>query len=175
MAATDISPNSDNYTVYTGILKWTPEGGSERDVGNVSEFAITITPTRLPHFNARGGVSGVSFQDSNPVIRVAASVAIKMDEITAANLQMALLAGRTEGPPIHLDILTSANLKGAFELDGTNTQGAKVKVILPSCSIAPSAAIGFINPTAWAEISLVAEIYGDPSTGSFGTLDWAYE
>jgi hypothetical protein len=175
MAATDLSPNSDNYTVYTGILKWTPEGGSQRDCGNVSEFALTITPTRLPHFNARGGVSGVSFQDSNPVIRAAASVAITMDEITAANLQLALLAGRTEGPPIHLDIFTNANVRGAFELDGTNVQGAKVKIILPSCSIAPSAAIGFINPTAWAEIKLTAEVYGDPTTGSFGTLDWAYE
>lgn len=174
MAATDLSPNVDNYAVYTGILKWTPEGGAQRDCGNVSEFALTLTATRLPHFNSRGGVGGVSFQDANPVIRMAGSVAITMDELTAANLQMALLAGRTEGPPIHLEIGTNPNIRGAFELDGTNVIGAKVKVILPDVSIAPAAAIGFINANAWGEIKLVAEVYGDPDTGSFGSLDWAY-
>lgn len=174
MPATDVSPNTDNYAVYTGILKWTPTGGEQRDVGNVSEFALTITPTRLPHFNSRGGTGGVAYQDANPVIRQTASVAITMDEMTAANLQMALLAGRTEGPPIHLEIGTDPNITGAFELDGTNAIGAKVKVTLPSVSIAPAAALGFINANAWAEIKLTAEVYGDPDTGSFGSLDWAY-
>jgi|SRR5579862_3071251 len=174
MAATDISPNTDNYAVYTGILKWTPAGGVQRDCGNVSEFALTTTVTRLPHFNARGGIGGVSYQDANPVIRVAMSVAMKMDEITAANLQMALLATRTEGPPIHLEMLNDPNLKGAFELDGTNFQGAKCKLILPNVSVSANAALNFINPTAWAEIALLAEVYGDPVTGSFGSIDWAF-
>jgi hypothetical protein len=174
MAATDLSPNTDNYTVYTGILKWTPLGGAQRDCGNVSEFALTFTATRLPHFSARGGIGGVSYQDANPVIRVALSVAIKMEEITAANLQMALLATRTEGPPIHLELLNDPNIHGTFELDGTNFQGAKVKIILPDVSVSPAAAIGFINPQAWAEITLVAEVYGNKDTGSFGSLDWAY-
>lgn len=175
MPATDLSPNTDNYAVYTGILKWTPAGGAQRDVGNVSEFALTLTATRLPHFSSRGGSSGVSFQDANPVIRMAGSVAITMDEMTASNLQMALLAGRTEGPPIHLEIGTVADIRGAFELDGTNVLGAKVKVILPDVSVAPAAAQSFINANQWAEIKLVAEVYGDPDTGSFGTLDWNIE
>jgi hypothetical protein len=174
MAATDISPNSDNYAVYTGILKWTPAGGAQRDVGNASEFAVTTTVTRLPHFNSRGGIGGVSYQDANPVVRVAMSVSIKLDEATASNLQMAFLATQTPGPPIHLELLNDPNLKGAFELDGTNFQGAKLKLIFPNVSVSSNAAINFINAGAWAEIPLLAEVYGDPVTGSFGSIDWAY-
>jgi hypothetical protein len=172
MAVTDLSPNVDNYAIYTGIVTWTPLGGSPRDMGNVSELQLVWTVTRLPHFNSRGGLGGVSFQDANPVTRIACVATMKMEEMTAANWQLALLAVRTEGPPIHLEIGAAPNIHGTIQLDGTNSQGARLKLILPDVSMNPSAALNFIDANKWAEITLAVEVYADTLTGSFGGCDW---
>jgi hypothetical protein len=167
---TDISPNVENYYVGAGICKWKGEDDSTyRDVGNVSEFAFTSTVTRLKHYSSR---TGTRFKDRDVVTQLDASVAIKMDEITAANLALAVLGTASGSSPIMIEVLTQANKKGAFRLIGTNDIGAKIQIDLPSCLITPSGAIGLINAGTWGELSLTAEVNGDINTGSFGRYAW---
>ena len=173
MAATDLSPNVDNYYVGAGIVKWQagPTGYADpyRDLGNVSKFEFTSTPTRLHHYSSR---VGVRFRDLSVVTQVEATVAMTMDELTAANLAMALLGTEiVTGPPLTVDILNNAEQSGAIRFIGTNRVGAKMQIDLPSCNIAPSGALGFIT-TAWGEIAISCEVNGNINTGSFGRVSW---
>lgn len=170
LGVTDLSPNVENYFVGAGIAKW--KGILDlayRDVGNVSKFEFTSNVTRLKHYSSR---TGTRFKDRDVVTQLDATVALSMEELTAANLALALLGDVSGSGPIMIDILTNANIQGAFRLIGTNDVGAKVQVDLPSCLITPSGAIGLINAGTWGEIQLVAEVNGNIATGSFGRLAW---
>src|ERR1700704_3488690 len=126
MPITDISPDVDNYFVGAGIVKW--KGVLDvayRDVGNVSEFAFTSNVTRLKHYSSR---HGTRFKDRDVVTQVDASVAIKMEEITASNLAMALLGDHAGSNPTMINILNTPDVEGAFRLIGTNDIGAAIQV-----------------------------------------------
>jgi len=90
-----VSPTTAAYYVGTGIITWKGEGDvTARDVGNVNTFSLTPTVERLEHWNHR--VGGIRKKDFSPVVQQAMTVQLVMDEFTAPNLQMALLA--TAGP-----------------------------------------------------------------------------
>jgi hypothetical protein len=170
MAVSELSPQVDNYFIGAGIVKWKGILDADyRDVGNVSKFEFTSTVTRLAHYSSR---VGTRFEDKNVVTQVAAKVALTMEEFTAKNLTLALLGEENAGSPITIDILTNANIQGAFRLIGSNDVGAKCQIDLPSCTLSPTGALGFINAGTWGEIALEADVYGDPVTGSFGRLAW---
>lgn len=85
------SPTTDAYYVGTGQITWKGEGDvTARDVGNVNTFTLTPAVERLDHWNHR--VGGIRKKDFSPVVQQTMTVAMHMDEFTAANLQMALLA-----------------------------------------------------------------------------------
>ena len=173
MAATDLSPNVDNYYVGAGVLKWqagsTGYANPYRDLGNVSKFEFTSTATRLDHYSSR---VGVRFKDKSVVTQVSAIVSMTMDELTAANLAMALLGTETvTGPPLTVDILDNAEQEGALRFIGTNRVGAKMQIDLPLVNITPGGPIGFIS-TAWGELVISGEVMGNITTGSFGRVSW---
>jgi len=90
-----VSPTSAAYYVGTGIITWQGEGDvTPRDVGNVNTFELTPAVERLDHWNHR--VGGIRKKDFSPVVQQTMTVHMIMDEFTAANLQLALLA--TAGP-----------------------------------------------------------------------------
>jgi hypothetical protein len=166
----DLSPDTDHYYVGAGIVKWKGEGdGDYRDVGNVSKFEFTSIVTRLKHYSSR---TGTRFKDADVVTQLDATVAMTMDELTASNLALMVLADASGSGPIMLTMLTAANKKGAFRFIGTNDIGTKMQIDLPSVLITPSGAIGLINAGTWGELALVAEVNGDIVTGSFGRLAW---
>jgi hypothetical protein len=92
---TVVSPDIGNYYVGTGIVTWTPEPTTAvptptaRDVGNVNVFEFTQTATMLDHWNHRGGVRRKDFR---PVTEQSATVHLVMDEWTAENLRLAMMA-----------------------------------------------------------------------------------
>ena len=90
-----VSPTTAAYYVGTGIITWLGEGDvTPRDVGNVNTFELTPAVERLDHWNHR--VGGIRKKDFSPVVQQTMTVHMIMDEFTAANLQLALLA--TAGP-----------------------------------------------------------------------------
>lgn len=171
MPYTELSPNVDNYFIGSGIVKIRQKvpvnEGSYRDVGNVSKFEFTSNVTRLKHYSSR---VGVRFKDKDVVTQVDATLAMVLDEVTAANLQYMLLGSTPSGSPLAMDILTQPDIEVAVRLIGTNDVGAKVQVDLPSVLLTPSGALGLINNGTWGEIPLNADVNGDPTTGSFGRI-----
>jgi len=171
MPYTELSPNVDNYFVGSGIIKIRQISPVDevdyRDVGNVSKFEFTSNVTRLKHYSSR---VGTRFKDKDVVTQVDATLAMVMDEITAANLQYMLLSTNTGTSPVMMDILTQPNLEVAVRMIGTNDVGAKVQVDLPSVLLTPNGALGLINNATWGEIPLTAEVNGDATTGSFGRV-----
>lgn len=90
-----VSPNVNAYYVGTGTITF--KGASDvtpRDVGNVNTFELTPAVERLDHWNHR--VGGIRKKDFSPVVQQTVELHMIMDEFTAANLAMALLA--TTGP-----------------------------------------------------------------------------
>jgi hypothetical protein len=90
-----VAPDIDNYYVGTGVVTWTPEATTAVptptavDVGNVNVFEFNQTATPLDHWNHRGGIRKKDFR---PIVEQSASVRMVMDEFTAHNLKLALLA-----------------------------------------------------------------------------------
>jgi hypothetical protein len=90
-----VSPDVLNYYIGTGIVTWTPEPTTTvptptaLDVGNVNVFEFNQAATPLDHWNHRGGVRKKDFR---PIVEQSATVRMVMDEFTAANLKLALLA-----------------------------------------------------------------------------------
>lgn len=91
-----VSPDVDAYYIGTGTVTWKGEGdATARDVGNVNVFELDLSAVeRLDHWNHR--VGGIRKKDFAPVVQQTMTVHMVMDEFTAKNLQMALLA--TAGP-----------------------------------------------------------------------------
>src|SRR6187399_383349 len=86
-----VSPTTDAYYVGTGIITWKGEDDlTARDVGNVNVFTLTPAVERLDHWNHR--VGGIRKKDFSPVVQQTLTVNMTMDEFTAKNLEMALLA-----------------------------------------------------------------------------------
>jgi len=86
-----VSPTTDAYYVGTGMITWKGEGDTTaRDVGNVNVFTLTPAVERLDHWNHR--VGGIRKKDFSPVVQQTLTVNMTMDEFTAKNLEMALLA-----------------------------------------------------------------------------------
>lgn len=89
------APDVGNYYVGTGVVTWTPEATTAvptptpRDVGNVNVFEFTQAVEMLDHWNHRGGIRK---RDFRPVVQQTATVRMVMDEFTAENLRLALLA-----------------------------------------------------------------------------------
>jgi hypothetical protein len=173
MPITNISPDIDHYIIAQGIVSIKAEGDSDYVLcGNVSEFAYTLTATRLKH---KSSMAGTRFTDADVVTDIDSTVALKMDEATARNMSFALLATtEAEGgsSPILIDIGSQRQIKAAIRLIGTNDVGAKSQIDLPSCRIAPTGALALIGTGTWGEINLQAEVLGDVLTGIFGRYAW---
>src|SRR4051812_41013509 len=165
MDVSNTSPNTFNYAVLKGIVKFQKTGtGSYRDLGNVPEFELTPTVDKLDHFSSR---TGVRSKDRSIVREKSLTIRIVMDEITADNLGMALMGAVTASSPEYVvDVFTLSEITGAVRFVGTNDVGARVQMDLPTVSITPSSSINFISEE-WASIEVTGEVLADVN-GSFG-------
>jgi hypothetical protein len=86
-----VSPTTDAYYMGTGIITWKGEGDvAAADIGNCNTFEITPSMERLDHWNHR--VGGIRIKDFSPIVQQQWTLHMVLDEFTAKNLQMALLA-----------------------------------------------------------------------------------
>lgn len=167
------SPNTVNYFEGTGILKFTPTGGVERDLGNIVSFEITPAVERRDHFSKR---QGTRKKDRSVVTQQSATAVIVMDEITAENLRLLLMSEvveNTDGTNT-LRILSISEITGALTFEGTNDIGNKFDGNFPSVSFGPSGSFSPISDgDDWGQLEVTCELlsteYTDGST-DFGTI-----
>ncbi|KEC73147.1 hypothetical protein RLPCCGM1_c1263 [Rhizobium leguminosarum bv. phaseoli CCGM1] len=162
------SPNPLNYFIGKGIIKFTPTGGVQRDLGNAPEIEITPTIEKLDHFSSR---SGVKKKDRTVVTEKGATIRIVLDEVTAENLAMQLMgevSTSTDGTK-SFRIMSVSEITGRIDFTGTNDVGNKVDIELPNVSFGPS---GSFNPISdeWGQIEITGDILATEYTD--GTSDF---
>ena len=164
------APSIDNYYIGKGKVFWTPDGGAERELGNVPEFEFTPALEKLDHYSSRGGVRT---KDRSVVLEKSATVRIVMEEWSVENLQMTLMGGAAADDGsgnMTFDLLAQDELRGALRFEGANSVGPQVTITLPLVSFKPSSAISPITDE-WGTLELTGEVL--TSAGSFGTVTHA--
>lgn len=164
------SPNILYYSVLKGIVKFTPDGGQETDLGNAPEFELTPTVDKLDHFSSRAGVRS---KDRSVAREKTLQVRIVLDEFSPFNWRMALLgsalvvntAGNNE-----FGIFAESEINGSLTFEGTNDIGAQINLTLPNVSFLPSGSINFISEE-WGTMELTGDVLYDEVSGDFGTAE----
>ena len=161
------APSIDNYYIGKGRVFWTPEGGVERDLGNVPEFEFTPELEKLAHYSAR---SGVRTKDREVVIEKSATLRLVLEEWSVENLALALMGGV---PAANLDgnmefeLLAASEVRGAVRFEGANAIGPQITIQLPLVAFAPSSSISPITDE-WGSLELSGDVL--VVEGSFGSL-----
>ncbi len=174
MPATDISPNIDNYFSGKGIVKIKRLDLAEivyRDIGDCPIFELTPAVAKMEHYSSRGPTR---FRDRTDISQKTLMVRIMLDELTAENFALALMAEAVAGSSgshydFSMDIMSAAEITAAVRLVGTNAIGAAVQVDLPNVTFSPSAAVSLIMEQYGS-----MEVQGDvnAAAGSFGKIYW---
>lgn len=165
------SPDIANLSVGKGIVSFTPDGGAERDLGEVSTLTTTPNVDILDYFSAR---SGISKKVKSVVRTTSLEVAMTMNEITAENLALQLLGEvqqLTTGQKT-FRIMSQAAVTGSLKFTGTNNIGNKVDIVLDSVTFRPSGAFSPISED-WQGVEVTGEAlateYTD-GTSDFGSV-----
>lgn len=161
------SPNTGNYMVGKGVVKVNVVGidSDWRLVGNCSLFELTPQITKLPHYSSQ---RGTKFKDANVTQQKEMSIKLTLDEITPENLQIALLGADADSTGLVHNILQLDEIIAALRLVGTNSVGNKFQIDVPTVSLTPSNAVGFITD-GWATIELTGDVTADQN-GIFAVL-----
>ena len=161
------APSIDNYYIGKGRVLWTPEGGAERDLGNVPEFEFTPEIEKLAHYSSR---SGVRTKDREVVVEKSATLRLVLDEWSVENLVLALMGGAA---PANLDgdmefeLLAASEERGALRFEGANAIGPQITISLPLVAFSPSSSISPITDE-WGGLELSGDVLA--VDGSFGTI-----
>ncbi|MBB2698960.1 UNVERIFIED_ORG: hypothetical protein GGI66_003637 [Rhizobium esperanzae] len=165
------SPNTLNYFIGKGIIKFTPTGGVQRDFGNAPEIEFTPTIEKLDHFSSR---SGVKKKDRTVVTEKGGTIRIVLDEVTPENLSLQLMGEvttATDGTK-SFRIMSEAEITGQIDFTGTNDVGNKITMQLPNVSFGPSGSFNLISDE-WGQIELTGDVlateYTDGSS-DFGQI-----
>jgi hypothetical protein len=163
------SPDILYYSVLKGIVYFTPDGGSERDLGNCPEFELTPAVDKLDHFSSR---TGVRSKDRSVAREKTLEVRMVLDEYSPENVRMALL-GSTLTPSTsgqEFGIFAESEILGSVRFVGTNTVGSQINLNLPSVSFLPSSAQNFISEE-WGTMELTGDVLFDEDLENFGTCE----
>ena len=161
------APSIDNYYIGKGVVYWTPDGGTERDLGNVPEFEFTPNLEKLDHFSSRQGVRS---KDRSVTVEKSATVRIVLEEWSLDNLVLALMG---DTPAANVDtnmefnVMAVDELRGILRFEGANSVGPQITITLPSVAFRPSSSMNPISDE-WGSL----EVEGDVllSEGTFGTI-----
>ncbi len=164
------APSINNYYIGKGRVFWTPQGGVERDLGNVPEFEFSPEVEKLSHFSSR---QGVRTKDREVVIEKSARLRLVMDEWSLDNLVMALMA---DAPVIDeisgiasFNLLALSEVRGTIRFDGANDIGPRITIRLPLVSFTPASSINPITDE-WGGLEVNGEVLA--VDGDFGSIDY---
>ncbi len=153
------APNVNNYSIPRGVCTFTPTGGSETTLGNVTQFRYTSDVTKLDHFSSQ---VGIRVKDRSVVTQLGATIAMILDEINEFNLSLYLLA---ETGTSSLGGLTNTDLSGELEFTGTGDIGSQMTFI-GQIQFQPGGDLDLIVENDWQVIPLNAEVL--ISSGAYG-------
>jgi hypothetical protein len=163
------SPDILYYSVLKGIVYFTPENETERDLGNCPEFELTPAVDKLDHFSSRAGVRS---KDRSVAREKTLEVRMVLDEYSPENVRMALLGSAltpsTSGQ--EFGIFSESEIRGAVRFVGTNDIGSQINLNLPSVSFLPSSAQNFISEE-WGTMELTGDVLFDEEAENFGTCE----
>lgn len=174
-----MAASTANYTIPRGIFYFTPEGGTERDLGNVSNASLTLNVEFLDHFSSRAGIRS---KDLSVPVQIGGELSLTLDEWQLENLALAVLgtvSDQETGDPGYVDgateqnkkiaMLNSTSVVGQVRMVGTNSVGVKVEVLLPRVSFKSGNQLSLIADE-WGTIEVGAEILYDETSGSYGDI-----
>lgn len=166
------SPNIGNLSILKGIIKFTPTGGVQRDLGEAPEVELTPAIEKLDYNSNR---SGVRTKVKSVVLEKSMTLRVVLSEINAENLQMMLIGGEiitnTDGSK-SFDIFENSDITGVIEFTGTNDVGSQVDMILPNVSFGPSGSLNVISDE-WGQLEFEGEVLASTNTDgstNFGTV-----
>ncbi|WP_217577323.1 hypothetical protein [Mesorhizobium sp. GbtcB19] len=152
------SPDTGNYRIPAATVEIKKADDiAYVSAGNLVDFVYTPTVTKKEHFSASGGLRG---KDFTAVTQVAASIKATLDENTARNIAMFMLADvdtNTAGDEI-IDPLTQPNLTVDIKLTAVNTIGPMID-FEGNVTISPSGDFNLMaDNDDFAQIPLVADV-----------------
>lgn len=162
------SPNPVNYFEGKGQIKWTPDGGTERDLGNCLSFSLSPTFETREHKNFRSGSTVI---DVETVTSKKLTLTMQLDEITPENLALFLFGGAITvngSTNKEFALLAASQVKGQIQLIGTNDTGSKYTVTLPVVTFTPTGKFDFIGED-YGTIELTGNVNFVNDT--FGTVE----
>lgn len=164
--ASNVSPNTDNIALDTGILKWKGEGDVDfvhMGEALACEFNQTVTPK--PHMSKMGGTRR---EDFNVTESAAAEVTITLQERTSRNLALHLMGTVSAGPPIKINVGNDTDNTGALRFIGKNDVGPREQLDLDFVTFTPAAALNLLGDD-WSEMQLTGKVKWNPTGGTAGT------
>jgi hypothetical protein len=164
------SPSVQNYHIGKGIVSFKETGSPTFvDLGNAPSFIYTPAVDKKEHFSSR---EGILTKDFTAITKIAATIKLTLDEITADNLAIFALGEMTVGTDGSGSIagLTKAEFTGTLQVVGTNDIGQHVSWT-GDVSFVPSGDFKVITDSDdFSTIELEAEVQKSVD-GSFGTWD----
>jgi hypothetical protein len=165
------SPNVGNYRVGRGFCSVQLAGDAAPiDVGNVVMFEFELKPTLLPHYSTRVGVQK---KDLVATTRLDATLTMALEELTAHNMQMALLgtSGKV-GSTYTIDALSTPQIYAAVNFTDTSAIGPEWSAFFPLVLFTPNKVLSLISggSGAWSTIDLQADVLFDNHTGLFAAF-----
>jgi hypothetical protein len=148
-----------------GAWYFTPSGGgSRRHMGNAASAEITANIETLAHYSS---MSGIKTKDREVAVQKSGVVKIVLEEWTAKNLALALMAseGQNTAGELELDIMSEDLIRGVLEFEAANTVGPQWDYYFPSVAFKPSGAVSPISEE-WGTIEVEGEL--EAVDGSFG-------
>ncbi len=135
-------------------------------VGNCPKFGITPKPEKLKHFSS---MAGIKLLDKTAFISLEAEVEMMLEEYNEDNLVMAFLGSTVSAGELLIGAGTT--IERQVKLDGTNTFGARVEIILPHVFFSADKVVEFIGDK-WGEMNIVGDVLLTTinATPAFGTI-----
>lgn len=166
------SPSTALYTLGRGLVEigeWdgtTPPAypAEFTDVGNVTDFTVTVTEETKEHFTTR---SGTRLLDKTVIIESGFDLSITLDEKSLFNLAM-FLKGTVVGNVISAN--TNLSKEYAIRFTSDNAEGLNEVWALWRVTLAPDGSISLISDE-WAEMGFsgsgLADLTNHPTSPYF--------
>lgn len=166
------SPNVGNFRVGRGYCTAQFLTDTEPvDIGNITEFTFELKPTLLPHYSSRVGVQK---KDLVATTRLDATLTLKMEELTAHNMQAALLGQYSKVSTTYsISAMSTPQIYAALFFYDTSAVGPEWSAFFPLCLFTPNSPLSMISAGsgAWTEIGLQADVLFDDHTQEFAVFN----
>ena len=172
------SPNVGNLSVKRGYMSAQFEGESEfTDMGFCAQAELTMNPTLLHYYSPR---QGVQKKVLSVITRLDASLTMVLNEQTARNMGLAVLALATQGESpggTRLELMSNPRFYAALQFTDTSTYGPEWNAYFPLVLLTPRQALALIAQGSgdWATVSITCDVQYDTTTQSFGYIESTME